>query len=204
MLCAGAFCCLGWLAAIYLDVTPILPHPQTLIVRTLLLLWPPVMIVLVGAVIGRTALSRLALALGVVLLAALPAALLRPPGALTEVWLARGPVLAPALSAGVAIGFAWPLARGRSPRSTAWGGGLRAAAVGALGFCLPLLALIAFEVYALLTFAKPCPGQNCYFGYIEFAYLGLVEAFAAVFSLLLVLLGGAFGALLRGEGSGET
>jgi hypothetical protein len=75
--------------------------------------------------------------------------------------------------------------------------GMRAAGLAAAGFCLPILGLLAYQVYAALTFARPCPGVNCYTQVLTSVYQAVVEIFAAFYAIVLVLAGGALGALLR-------
>lgn len=199
LLCAGAICCLGWLVATYSAVVGDLPGTGGMFARVALIVLPPGLILLSGGILGRGSLPRLPLVLVALIAGLLPALLIQPPGALTPEWLARAPLLTPGFSAGAAIGFGWPPPISRSPRSTAWGAGLRAAGVAALGFSLPLLALIAFEAYVSVASVKVCSILTCYTQYLNVAYLVLAAVFAAIFGPLLALVGGAFGALLRGE-----
>jgi hypothetical protein len=97
----------------------------------------------------------------------------------------------------VAVGFGWPAPLDASPRATAWGTGFRAAGMAAIGFCLPIVGLLAYQVTSALFFAPPCPGPNCFSQVLSTFFFALVEIFATLFAIVLALVGGALGALLR-------
>jgi hypothetical protein len=199
LLAAGAFCAVGWLAAIYTATAAGLPRSLDTPVWVLLIALPPILLLLFCALLGCTSWVRLVAAFVLIVGTALPAFLVRPPGTLSPDWLARAPLLVPSFSAGVAIGFGWPLPRYRSPRTTAWGSGMRAAFWGAAGFALPGIALVGFELYFMVIAVPSCAGPTCFVQDINFAYLALVEGFTLIFGTLLALAGGAAGAMLRAE-----
>jgi hypothetical protein len=174
-----------------------MPSEVILITQSLLIALPPLGVVLVTTVVWHHSPVRLSLTLAMIIAGMLPALVFRPMGALTPEWLVRAPLLMPGFSAGVAVGFCWPPPVDPAPRSTAWGVGMRAAGLAAAGYCMPILGLLAYQAYAALTFARPCPGANCYTQVLSSVFQALVEIFAAFFAILLVLAGGALGALLR-------